>query len=285
MDPKLSQIDESSRKIIQAVLGQSRDVLNSFDLSQLAEPWLSHFNKIKSDYDSALKDLAPSDQVVASLDANRHLSCLYTLLAGANSLCSFVSGQMSEMKKAHATALNSAADAAITAKIQSGELIAKADLDGKIKAAIDARIAGGELLTKESHTQLCSAAKEIGRTEGKTAAETVIANEKAKLATLETRRGLVQTASLPVPSADIEKLLGGTDEEFNTRMETAKSRVQELMAAGIALNAANPAWDNVWKGDGEYKNFKALAIDLKGEGAEPFASRSGGEAPMGAMLV
>lgn len=292
METKAPELDEQSKKVFVGVLGQCRDVLNSFDDNQLAEPWLTHYRKIKNDYDSALKGLGPSDQVMAALDAKRHLNCLYSILSSANNMCSMLTNSIVDMKKNAATALNSAVEAAIAERIRNGELVAKADIESRVtagmKAGVDAeitsRIGKGDLIAKDTHTQLCSAAKELGLKEGKESAEQAAKAEKNRVETVERRKNLLVTNGIPVPLTDIEKALGGTDAEFEGRQTTAKSRMQNLMEKGLNLNADNAAWDNIWKEEAAYKTFESLAESLVS--GEPFATGKSraASAPSGPIL-
>jgi len=282
METKALELDETSKKFFITVIGQCRDVMNaaydSVNPSQLQEPWLTHYRKIKDDYDTVLKELSPSDQVMAAMDANRHLNSLYSMLTCANSMCSLLTNNITEMKKGAMNALNSAVDAAITERISKGELVAKADVEGRVttavKAGIDAeignRITAGALVAKDTHTQLCSAAKELGLKEGRTAAEVSAAAEKARIETIATRKTLLATNGIPLPTGDIDAILAGTDEEFSALQATAKSRMENLMSKGVALNSDHALWGNIWKPEAEYKTFESLAESMVS--GEPFAN-------------
>lgn len=288
MEIKTLELDATTQKFFVGVLSQCRTVFNSYDESGLAEPWLSHYRKIKSDYDTALKELAPSDQAVASLDAHRHLGCLYSMLAGANSMCSMLMNNMADMKKGAMNALNSAVDAAVAKRIADGDLLVKTEVDNRVKTAVDAEIVNrtktGDLIPKEQHQQFCSAAKDLGLKEGKTVAETAAAAERTQQETVNKRKTLLATNGMPLPTKDVDKILSGTDAEFETRQTTAKSRMENLMSKGVVLNSDHQLWHNIWLDEESYKTFEALAASMAG--GEPFAGGARNSAPpSGAMLL
>lgn len=287
MDNKNSlEIDAATKKFFTSVLDGCRQVFNSYDESQLQEPWLTHYRKIKSDYDSALRDLGPVDQAPAALEAHRHLGAMYSLLSGMNAMCSYQANHIAEMKKKTEEAkhaLNSAVDAAVAERIKNGDLIAKADVDNRVTAEIARRTTAGDLIPKDTHTQLCSAAKELGIKEGRTAAEQVAATEKAQRETVEKRRASLVTNGLPIPAKEIDKILGGTDEEFGARQTEAKNRMEALTKRGISLNAQDPFWSNVWLDKEAYTNFETLVNQFAG--GEPFAGSSAGKEPTGVPVM
>jgi hypothetical protein len=262
----LELLDPKTAGLIRNVYQQSGVALNSAIEGGLGEPWLTHFRKLKSDYDSALKELGPTDQAPAAMNASRHLESFYSLLSCANSL-----SDISRMKLQGTSALNSAVDAEITKRIGAGELVSKADLDKKISDAIEQRTKSGELFTKDVHTSLCSAAKDTGIQQGLDKAKTDFEAKETAARTLETRKTQLATNGLPIPTANLDKILGGTDAEFNAAMETAKTRITELREKkGLALNSNHDSWKMVWSEEG-FNALSALADMGGGERHEPLA--------------
>jgi hypothetical protein len=239
---------------------------------QLGEPWKSHYDQIKGQYDTLLAQLGASDQVPAALDANAQLSALYSMLVSASSLSNLLSSQMLAMKQTSATQLNSAVEAAIAEKLTKGELVKSDAVTAKIQEAITTKTTSGELVPREQHTQLCSAAKTTGLEEGRAALLNEQKAETEKKQLIETRKTALQTAGLPVPEKDLEKLLGGTPEEF----EAAKTKVQGRITALKTKSAYHSAFDRfMWASDADYGAFELLAADMKkATGPEPFQQRN-----------
>lgn len=288
-------MDAATTTFFRTVLGTVNQVLASYDPAQLEEPWKTHYLQIKSDYDSALKDLPPTDQAPLALNASNHLQCLYSMLSNTSAMCSYLKSTMASMKPS-AEVLASAVETGVAQRIASGDLVPKAELDSRISTAVEAEISrrttAGELIPKDTHAQLCSVAKEGGIKEGREAASVEFKAERERTQTIATRKEALQTASLPGVTADVEALilksLGGSEEEFNAFKATAKARLDKFTAAGVVYNSQNPVFAKIYLPEEQFKVFEGLFLDpaIVGGGHEPFAKGpSAGSQPTGAMLV
>ncbi len=171
-------------------------------LDFLDEPLKSAFVKVKSDINTMLASLPPTDQVPAALNSADLLRSLMCSFQMAQSMMSSISEYGKQSRAELVTARNSMPtdiENAITAKVTAGDLLKKDDVQAKIEAAVTA--------AKNDFTQ----------------GQKIVSD----------RRVLLTTASLPVP-AD-EKLLG-KDEEFNPRKETAKTRAEALKTYKVEPN-------------------------------------------------
>jgi hypothetical protein len=274
-------------KFFRTALTSAQTALNSMPMPDgLEEPWKSHFNKIKSDYDSALRDLPPTDQAPAALNAHGHLQSLYSILTNLNGLACYMGECMNRMKGAHASALNSAADAEITRRVTAGELIPKDKLTPLVDAALAERLKAGDLVPRETVTQLCSEATKNGLAAGLKQAADAAQATAATAAVIATRKGVLQTAGVPLPGDDLWNLLGGTDAEFTAARTTAEGRRKELEDAGVVLASDSVLWSKVWLPEDQYKTFAALAketvVATRG-GHEPFLGGQG--RPDGAQKI
>ena len=173
-----------------------REVLTSFRTQicgaadTLGEPWKGQFLALKGDYDKMLSGLPPTDQVSAfapafarelppsprlrldepaALEANSQLSWLHAALSSATALSVMMGSAMASLsgKSAEASAaqLASAVGAEIEKQIAAGTLFKAEGVEVKIAE----RIKTGDLVAKETCTQPCSAAKDLGLAEGENA--------------------------------------------------------------------------------------------------------------------
>lgn len=259
--------DPKNAKALRDFFANTRTQMCSLG-EQLGEPWLTHFNNIKSQYDALLAQLGTTDQVPAALDASAQLSALYSMLVSANSLTALIGSQMQMMKQTSATQLNSAVEAAIAEKLAAGELVKADAVIVKVQEAITSKTQAGELVPREQHTQLCSAAKATGLEEGKAAVLEEQKAEALRKQTIETRKAALQTAGLPLPETDLEKLLGGTDEEFAAVQTKVDTRVKTLKAKNAFHSQIGKF---MWLGDSEYAAFEALAGEIRKSTSEPLA--------------
>lgn len=258
--------DPKNAKALRDFFSNTRTQMCSLG-EQLGEPWLTHFNNIKGQYDALLAQLGTTDQVPAALDASAQLSALYSMLVSANSLTALIGSQMQMMKQTTATQMNSAIEAAIAEKLTKGELVKADVVSVKVQEAIATATQAGELVPREQHTQLCSAAKSTGLEEGKAALLAEQQAEATRKQTIETRKAALQTAGLPLPEADLEKLLGGTDEEFAATQTKVDTRVKALKAKNAFHSQIGKF---MWLDDANFAAFEALAGDIrKSTGHEP----------------
>ena len=156
----------------------------------------------------------------------------------------------------------------------------------KLQLAIDAAIAArtaeaGDLVPKSTVEQLCSAAKALGISEGRTAVELEHAAEVAAAQLQATRATALTTAGLPLPDASVASVLRASEELFTAARATAETRLQALTAAGLELSPALLA--NVWAPASHYDVFQSLVTGIaalkrapRPPASEPFASGPAG---------
>jgi hypothetical protein len=245
----------------------------------LEEPLKGHFNTLKKKYDEVLDALPPTEQVPAALEAGRHLSALYSILSAANGLMCSLNSALNSVKTAGAALNSEAVNKAIQDKIATGELFPKSVFDSKVAAEVERVVAvrkdSGEYVSKATVQQLCSEAKNAGILEGenKVRQESQASADRARL--VETRKTQVQTAGLPLPEAEIEKILGGSETEFAAQLKKAQDRFGNLKKHS-ALNSKSPLMTKIWLADSEFSTFEQLLKDTIGE---PLAGGSSGEKP------
>jgi hypothetical protein len=241
----------------------------------LSEPWKTHFNDLKKHYDDAIAALPPTDAVPAALEANHHLACFYSCLANANALANMLGSALDSMIRKNAetvtTALNSAVGGEIEKLVTAGTMFRKETVDGKITEAIGARVKAGELVEKETHTQLCTAAKDLGFKEGEKKVRDEITAKEARKSLINTRRASLQTCGLPVPDEKLEEALAGTEEQFKAAQTTAENRIAALQKKGVALNSKSPLLAKVWLPQEQWEVFESLAVETL-RGGDPLVA-------------
>ncbi len=222
----------------------------------LEEPWATHFNALKANYNSVLENLPPSDMVPAATEANWNLGTLLSCLYSAQSLVTSMGQTLSDVKGKMTDALSS--------------------INSKAEALLADKLKTGDLVPKETVTALCSDVKakalEDGRNEGRTEVRTEVAKEKLAAKTIIDRRALLATNSLPLPEND--SVLGGTEEEFTALQAKAKTRIELLKGKGVSMNSK--LLPKVWLPDNEFSVVETLITENMSRGAEPFA---GGPSP------
>ena len=258
-------------------LNTIREVLTSFRTQicgaadTLGEPWKGQFLALKGDYDKMLSGLPPTDQVPAALEANSQLSCLHAALSSATSLSVMLGSAMASLsgKSAEASAaqLASAVGAEIEKQIAAGTLFKAEGVEVKIAE----RIKTGDLVAKETCTQLCSAAKDLGLAEGEKKVRAEIAASAVRQSLITTRKAELQTCGLPIPDARLEGVLAGTGEEFTAAQALAQSRIAALQQRGVALNSNSPLAAKVWLPEEQWQVFESLAVETL-KGADPLVT-------------
>lgn len=241
----------------------------------LEEPLKGHFNTLKKKYDEVLDALPPTEQVPAALEAGRHLSALYSILSAANGLMCSLNSALNSVKTAGAALNSEAVNKAIQDKIATGELFPKSVFDSKVAAEVERLTKSGEYVSKATVQQLCSEAKSAGILEGenKVRQESQANADRARL--VETRKTQVQTAGLPLPETEVEKILGGSETEFAAHLKKAQDRFGNLKRHS-ALNSKSPLMTKIWLADSEFSTFEQLLKDTIGE---PLAGGNSGEKP------
>lgn len=238
----------------------------------LDEPLKTHFNALKKKYDDVLESLPVTEQTPGALETGKHLSALYSILTVANGLmCS----SLNSVKTAGAALNSEAINKVLQDKIATGELFPKSVFDGKVAAEVERLTKSGDYVPKATVQQLCSEAKNAGILEGenKIRQETQANADRAKV--VETRKAQVQTAGLPLPAAEIEKLLGGSETEFSAHLKKAQDRFASLKKHS-ALNSKSPLMTKIWLADNEFSTFEQLLKDTIGE---PLAGGGGDDKP------
>ena len=258
-------------------LNTIKEVLTSFRTQicgaadTLGEPWKGQFLALKGDYDKMLSGLPPTDQVPAALEANSQLSCLHAALSSATALSvmmgSAMASQAGKGAEASAAQLASAVGAEIEKQIAEGTLFKAEGVEVKIAE----RIKTGDLVAKETCTQFCSAAKDLGLAEGEKKVRAEIAASAARQSLITTRKADLQNCGLPIPDARLEGVLAGTGEEFTAVQALAQSRIAALQQKGVALNSNSPLAAKVWLPEEQWQVFESLAVETL-KGADPLVT-------------
>ena len=108
-------------------------------LDFLDEPLKGKFVEVKTQIDTMLASMPPSDQAPAALGANRVLTDLLSVLGMAQSMMSHLSEVAKGARREVATvraSLTGEVESALHARIEAGELVTKEALQGKIDAAV-----------------------------------------------------------------------------------------------------------------------------------------------------
>lgn len=254
----------------------------------LDSPFKETFLGIKAEFDSVVAKLPLTDAVPAALELSQQLQSLWSCLYSVNSLVTFLNGSLDSMKKNMNGQMNSAVTAELNRRIAAGELIAKENIAVKVQEQVTSMTTAGDLVPKATVTQLCADAKNVGLTEG----EKKVRDEfeaKTKLDQKVTeRKATLQTAGLPIPDAEIEKLLGGTDDEFAANKTRLETQLAEFKSKGITLAADSPIRSKAWLPADQFKNFLALTDGIpslkSNGGGEPFANGGAAGTPASGSL-
>jgi hypothetical protein len=231
-------------------------------IGQLAEPYATEFRKLQNQYEAVLKTLPLTDQVPAALEANYHLTALFSALQANQYLVSYLGGEIAGMKKKH--------DEMLAARESETQQLSAAT---QKCAELEKKIADGDLLDKTKVTELCSAAKTTGLAEGEANATTrVRAEVEARAAAQKTigdRKTALAAEKLPVPP--IDDLLAGKDEEYAARKTKATERAEALKKKGFALNSRTMG-ELAWVKDDDYARQLALIDQVLSERGTPAAA-------------
>ena len=252
--------------------------------SAFSEPLRSIFTEITAKFDAVLASL-PKDEAIADWCLENQLENLFSLLAQASAVASMAGLELSQLKADLGKSMASAVDAEIQKKITAGELVTRASLDTKVIEAITAKTNTGELIAKDMHTQLCSAAKTAGITEGVEQERTKAAEVTQRNTLIATRTESLTKASVPLPPADLAKILGEAEETFTAAKTTFDARQKKLQGEGFQLNSDLLA--NLWLPENEYARFERIlastpSLKIK---PEPLAGGPGAGAKPGGFIV
>ncbi len=231
----------------------------------LEEPFRATFNGLKAEFEAALAKLPAAEP--APQDLGVQLQSLWSCFYSLNSLFNSLLGSTKAQK--------CAVETEIARQVTAGDLIPRAVLPARVTEQVTAQVTAGELVPKATVEQLCSVAKTNGLTEGEKKVRDEIAAKAAVTAKVAERTTALQTAGLPLPDAEIERLLGGTDEEFAAHRTRVEAHLAQFKDKGIQLAANSTARAKAWLAADAFKGFLALADgipSLKGGGAEPFAN-------------
>jgi hypothetical protein len=193
-------------------------------------PIKSLFDDVVAKLDAALAALPKTTDTNWSL--NDQLENFFYLLNSANCVANTLGLELSKVKQQMA----SIGPEAIAAAVKAGTYIPKTDFETAVSAAVAARtVAGGDLVPKATVTQLCSAAKDLGLKEGRSARDQELAATKVADELATGRRTALTTAGLPLPEAEVEAILRAPETDFAAARTLAEGRLLKLTEAGIEL--------------------------------------------------
>jgi len=239
----------------------------------LKEPFKSHFNELKNQFDSALSKLPPSEQVPAAMDAHQHLIGLCSCLCSASSLVTALSQKLNGMEEGFASALSSAVDVRLAASLAGGEFVKKADIEGLVAKGVEAKVTAGEVVAKDMVTSLCSAAKAKGLEEGELKVREEVKVKEVKTQLVSTRKAALATAGVPLPSEKLESILAADEAEFNGAKAKVEVRRGVLNKKGIALNSnTKDLAANLWLPEDQWTLFEQMCSSFVG-GPDPLLSK------------
>ncbi len=215
------------------------------------------FDDLIAKVDAFLAGL-PSEDKCGDWTLANQLDCLFSYAAQCSACASQATLELSKLNSGQMSALNTE----IQNRITAGTLFTKDNYQTAVDAAVKAKLDAGELVTKTRLDQMCSEVKGVAFEEGAKKAREEHAAEVALNETVGKRKALLQTASLPLPEADLEKIvLGATEEEFNARKAKFETRREDLKKQGIQLNS-DAALANLWLEDKAYEGFKRTVESL-----------------------
>jgi hypothetical protein len=193
-------------------------------------PIKSLFDDVVAKLDAALAALPKTTDTNWSL--NDQLENFFYLLNSANCVANSLGLELSKVKQQMASIGPDAIAQAVTA----GTHIPKTDFETAVSAAVAARtVEGGDLVPKATVTQLCSAAKELGLKEGRTARDGELAVERAADTLAVTRRAALTQAGIPLPEAEVEAILRAPEADFAAARTLTENRLKGFTEAGIEL--------------------------------------------------
>jgi len=271
----------NNQKVLRLLYSQQKTALCSA-IELLEDPEKSQFKSLLPGYDEVLAVLPDDETKPADEKLVNSLTSSNSLI---NSLLSVLNGLKQKLAIKTAASASAATpeqvEAALTAKVNAGELIMATALNSRILSAIGEKTRAGELVAKETVTQLCSEAETNGAAKGEKKVRDEIAVVAAAAKKIGERKTLLASANLPCPEAAIEAILAGTDEEFSAAKTKTEGRLADLKTKGIALNSKSPLLAKVWLPDDQYNSFVLLAQEtLGGARHNPFATGDKGDKPV-----
>ena len=210
--------------------------------------------KMVSEIDAVLAKL-PTDEARENWCLDNQLDSLFNLLTlSALELSKVTNGQSEQVA--------SLLTAEIDKRVAAGDLFLKDSLPTLVAAQVKTQVDAGELVTKDRLTQLCSESKMAGFGEGSKKVIDDMAAIEAETKVIGARKASLQAASLPLPDAEVERvILGGTEEQFTARKTAFETRREDLKKEGIQLNS-DAALANLWLDEQQYTGFRKLVGNL-----------------------
>ena len=173
--------------------------------------------KMVSEIDAVLAKL-PTDEARENWCLDNQLDSLFNLLTQAAASAALSALELSKVTNGQSEQVASLLTAEIDKRVAAGDLFLKDSLPTLVAAQVKTQVDAGELVTKDRLTQLCSESKMAGFGEGSKKVIDDMAAIEAETKVIGARNASLQAASLPLPDAEVERvILGGTEEQFTAR--------------------------------------------------------------------
>jgi hypothetical protein len=205
----------------------------------------------------AFIDEIPKGDVPGDWCMEDKLDTLCALLASAIAQSSLSALEVAKLN----TQMAGMVDAAIKSKIESGDLLTKDMHTTAVQSAIADQTKAGAVVPKDTVTQLCADAKKLGIAEGEKNIRDQMAAESATAKLISDRKDALQKAGKPIPEAEFERVLAGTDEQFNAVVTKFDARLAGLKKAGVQL-AGSPLMSKLFLPDADYRTFEATVTSI-----------------------
>ncbi len=238
------------------------------------EPLKKIFTEVANKVDAVLSAI-PTADIPGDWSIESQLESLFGVLTCASSIASQAALEVTKVKDQQATLAKQYASESLPAEIEkrlkAGDLFSKEAMDAARAKAVEG------LVPQATVTQLCTEAKAAGVVEGEKRVRDEMAATETRVKLIATRKDGLQQASFPIPDAEFEAVLAGTDEEFTKAKTSVEARREKLKKAGIQLNAPE-LLSKLWLPEREYQLFEktVMSIDALKVTAEPFASAGAG---------
>jgi hypothetical protein len=185
------------------------------------------------------------------------LQTLCSLLAASIAQASMSALEVAKLQ----TQMAGAVDTEISRRITAGELVAKDAHVTAVQNAVAEQTKAGAVVPKDTVTQLCADAKNLGIAEGEKKVRDEIAAEAATTKLIATRKDALQKAGKPLPEAEFERVLAGSEEEFNKVLAKFDTRLDGLKKAGVQL-AGSPLLSKLFLPDEQYGVFEKTVSSI-----------------------
>lgn len=194
-------------------------------------------------------------------DLTQNLDNVFSCLTSANACLSQLSLELSKHRQT-ASELDAKVTEEIGRRVASGDLIGKDSLSKAVEAAVQSRVSSGLLVPETTVKQMCSAAKDVGITEGKAEADRLLQAERERQNLITQRKADLQKASVPLPEGEFERVLGLKEEEFKAAKSEFESRLALLKKDNIQLSSELLA--NLWLPKDQYATFEKMVRSIPG---------------------